>query len=312
MNLPNVITVTRILLIPVFIVLYMLQKDWSIFAASVLFALAAITDWLDGYLARRLDQTTPFGAFLDPVADKLIVVAALIILVAYHNNPWLTLPSLIIVGREIVISALREWMAEVNDSVAVAVSYLGKIKTTLQMIALTLLLSQPVGNDSSALQIGYILLYLAAVMTLWSMWQYLQAAGTGLAERCWTGRCADTLHGNNPAWRSGAIPAPPAPPPGPPADVCPLCGRDTDDASWAVIDAPHLGFFTISKGAFTAAHQRIRVFNRQFGACASDPKLEDSRVAGVPFDGTYRHADWELTVPLLLTKVVWAKKFPGD
>lgn len=181
MNLPNVITVTRILLIPVFIVLYMLQKDWSIFAASVLFALAAITDWLDGYLARRLDQTTPFGAFLDPVADKLIVVAALIILVAYHNNPWLTLPSLIIVGREIVISALREWMAEVNDSVAVAVSYLGKIKTTLQMIALTLLLSQPVGNDSSALQIGYILLYLAAVMTLWSMWQYLQAAWSSLS-----------------------------------------------------------------------------------------------------------------------------------
>ena len=181
MNLPNVITVARILLIPVFIVLYMLQKDWSIFAASVLFALAAITDWLDGYLARRLDQTTPFGAFLDPVADKLIVVAALIILVAYHNNPWLTLPSLIIVGREIVISALREWMAEVNDSVAVAVSYLGKIKTTLQMIALTLLLSQPVGNDSSALQIGYILLYLAAVMTLWSMWQYLQAAWSSLS-----------------------------------------------------------------------------------------------------------------------------------
>ena len=181
MNLPNVITVTRILLMPVFIVLYMLQKDWSIFAASVLFALAAITDWLDGYLARRLDQTTPFGAFLDPVADKLIVVAALIILVAYHNNPWLTLPSLIIVGREIVISALREWMAEVNDSVAVAVSYLGKIKTTLQMIALTLLLSQPVGNDSSALQIGYILLYLAAVMTLWSMWQYLQAAWSSLS-----------------------------------------------------------------------------------------------------------------------------------
>lgn len=181
MNLPNVITVTRILLIPVFIVLYVLQKDWSIFAASVLFALAAITDWLDGYLARRLDQTTPFGAFLDPVADKLIVVAALIILVAYHNNPWLTLPSLIIVGREIVISALREWMAEVNDSVAVAVSYLGKIKTTLQMIALTLLLSQPVGNDSSALQIGYILLYLAAVMTLWSMWQYLQAAWSSLS-----------------------------------------------------------------------------------------------------------------------------------
>ena len=181
MNLPNVITVASILLIPVFIVLYMVQKDWSIFAASVLFALAAITDWLDGYLARRLNQTTPFGAFLDPVADKLIVVAALIILVSYHNDPWLTLPSLVIVGREIVISALREWMAEVNDSVAVAVSYLGKIKTTLQMIALTLLLYQPVGNDSNTLQAGYVLLYLAAVMTLWSMWQYLQAAWSSLS-----------------------------------------------------------------------------------------------------------------------------------
>jgi len=180
-NLPNVITVARILLIPVFIVLYMVQKDWSIFAASVLFALAAITDWLDGYLARRLNQTTPFGAFLDPVADKLIVVAALIILVSYHNDPWLTLPSLVIVGREIVISALREWMAEVNDSVAVAVSYLGKIKTTLQMIALTLLLSQPVGNHSTTLQAGYVLLYLAAVMTLWSMWQYLRAAWSSLS-----------------------------------------------------------------------------------------------------------------------------------
>lgn len=181
MNLPNVITLTRILLIPVFIVLYMLQQDWSIFSASVLFALAALTDWLDGYLARRLNQTTLFGAFLDPVADKLIVVAALIILVSYHNNPWLTLPSLIIVGREIVISALREWMAEVNDSVAVAVSYLGKIKTTLQMIALTLLLSQPVGEESIALQAGYLLLYVAAVMTLWSMWQYLQAARSSLS-----------------------------------------------------------------------------------------------------------------------------------
>ena len=101
----------------------MLQHEWSIFAAGVLFALAALTDWLDGYLARRLNQTTPFGAFLDPVADKLIVVSALIVLVTYHHTAWLTIPSLIIVGREIVISALREWMAEMNDSVAVAVSY---------------------------------------------------------------------------------------------------------------------------------------------------------------------------------------------
>lgn len=158
----------------------MAQQDWSIFASGVLFALAAVTDWLDGYLARRMNQTTPFGAFLDPVADKLIVVSALIVLITYHHNAWLTIPSLIIVGREIVISALREWMAEMNDSVAIAVSYLGKVKTTLQMIAITLLLIVPVESQSIAMMMGYILLYLAAVMTLWSMWQYLRAAWASL------------------------------------------------------------------------------------------------------------------------------------
>ena len=158
----------------------MAQQEWSIFASGMLFALAAVTDWLDGYLARRMKQTTPFGAFLDPVADKLIVVSALIVLITYHHNAWLTIPSLIIVGREIVISALREWMAEMNDSVAIAVSYLGKVKTTLQMIAITFLLIVPVESQSIAMKMGYILLYLAAVMTLWSMWQYLRAAWTSL------------------------------------------------------------------------------------------------------------------------------------
>lgn len=180
MNLPNVITLARIFLVPVFVGLYMLQQEWSILAGSILFALAALTDWLDGYLARRLDQTTPFGAFLDPVADKLIVVSALIVLVAYHHNAWLTLPALVIVGREIVISALREWMAEINDSVAVAVSYLGKIKTTLQMIAIALLLSLPVETEHWVMSAGYVLLYVSAVMTLWSMWQYLSAAWSSL------------------------------------------------------------------------------------------------------------------------------------
>lgn len=165
----------------------MLQHEWSIFAAGVLFALAALTDWLDGYLARRLNQTTPFGAFLDPVADKLIVVSALIVLVTYHHTAWLTIPSLIIVGREIVISALREWMAEMNDSVAVAVSYLGKVKTTLQMVAITLLLIAPVDTQSASTTIGYVLLHLASIMTLWSMSQYLRAAWVslkhGLGER---------------------------------------------------------------------------------------------------------------------------------
>ena len=157
-----------------------MANSWSYLAAATLFALAAATDWLDGYLARKLNQTTPFGAFIDPVADKLIVVSALVILIAHHNSICRTLPSLVIIGREIVISALREWMAEMNSSVTIAVSYLGKIKTTLQMIAITILLSYPPVMTSLWVQGGYLMLYLAAVMTLWSMTQYLRAAWPSL------------------------------------------------------------------------------------------------------------------------------------
>ena len=143
MTLPNLITSARIVLIPIFVVVYLLPTSWSYLAAAILFALAAFTDWLDGYLARRLQQTSPFGAFLDPVADKLIVVSALILLIAHHYNVWLTLPGLIIVGREIVISALREWMAEMNHSVRIAVNILGKVKTALQMTAIAVLMANP-------------------------------------------------------------------------------------------------------------------------------------------------------------------------
>ena len=176
MNLPNIITLARILLVPVFVVIYLWPGDGTYLIAATLFALAAATDWLDGYLARRLNQTTPFGAFLDPVADKLIVVSALTVLLAQHSTVWLTLPGLIIIGREIMISALREWMAEMNSSVTVAVSYLGKIKTSLQMIAIAVLLALPPHSDSGLIFAGYTLLYVAALMTLWSMSVYLQAA----------------------------------------------------------------------------------------------------------------------------------------
>lgn len=175
-SLPNIITIVRIFFIPVFVLTYLSQWEYRYIATSVFFGLAAFTDWLDGYLARRLDQTTPFGAFLDPVADKLIVVTALILLVAHHANIWLTMPALIIVGREIVISALREWMAEMNHSVAVAVSMLGKIKTTLQMIAIAVLLANPPDLTSHWILIGYVLVYVASFMTLWSMSVYLAAA----------------------------------------------------------------------------------------------------------------------------------------
>ncbi len=176
MTLPNIITLARIFLIPVFVFLYLLPGTWTYVAAAVFFGLAAFTDWLDGYLARRLNQTTPFGAFLDPVADKLIVVSALVLLIAQHHNVVFTLPALIIVGREIVISALREWMAEMNSSGAVAVTVLGKVKTTVQMIAIFMLLAYPPVLDAIWVIGGYVLLYVAAFMTLWSMTLYLRAA----------------------------------------------------------------------------------------------------------------------------------------
>ncbi|MFJ3468206.1 CDP-diacylglycerol--glycerol-3-phosphate 3-phosphatidyltransferase [Pseudomonas sp. NPDC090203] len=175
MNIPNLITVLRVLLIPIFILLFYLPYHWSYMAASSVFALAAATDWLDGYLARRLEQSTPFGAFLDPVADKLMVAVALVLLVQAHANFWLTMPAAVIIGREIVISALREWMAEIGARAQVAVSNLGKWKTAAQMLALVILLANPPAFTFWVV-LGYILLMVAAGLTLWSMLQYLRAA----------------------------------------------------------------------------------------------------------------------------------------
>jgi len=175
MNIPNLLTVLRVLLIPIFIALFYMPFSWSYWAASAVFAAAAATDWLDGYLARRLEQSTPFGAFLDPVADKLMVAVALVLLVAEHGNLWLTLPAAIIIGREIVVSALREWMAELGARAQVAVSNLGKWKTAAQMVALIILLANPATYTAWVI-LGYVLLIVSAVLTLWSMLQYLKAA----------------------------------------------------------------------------------------------------------------------------------------
>ena len=174
-NLPNIVTGARIALIPIFAVVYVLA-DAGHWLAAVLFAAAAATDWLDGYLARRLNQTTPFGAFLDPVADKLIVVTALVLLIGNHANLWLTIPGVIIIGREIVISALREWMSEVNRRGLVAASWIGKLKTALQMFSIIILLANPAMLERPWVIVGYMLLYAAALMTLWSMIAYLRAA----------------------------------------------------------------------------------------------------------------------------------------
>lgn len=180
MNIPNLLTLFRIIMIPVCVGIYYLPYGWAYMAAAVIFTAAAVTDWFDGYLARRLGQMTPFGAFLDPVADKLIVAAALVVLVETHVNIWMTLPAIVIIGREIVISALREWMAELGKRASVAVNMLGKVKTTLQMIAIVLLLSQDPTAHTSLSTLGLIALQVSAVLTLWSMIVYLRAAWSEL------------------------------------------------------------------------------------------------------------------------------------
>jgi len=185
-NLPNLLTWLRIGLIPVFVLVYYLLPDRiNHVTTTVIFALAGITDWLDGYLARRLNQQSAFGAFLDPVADKLMVAVALILLVGSQSDTLqgalLAIPAAVIIGREIAVSALREWMAGMGENAKVAVNMTGKIKTTAQMLAIGMLLYRdPVGLFPTTL-VGYVLLYLAAVLTLWSMALYLRRAWSTLS-----------------------------------------------------------------------------------------------------------------------------------
>ena len=184
-NIPNSLTWLRILLIPVFVSVFYLSSatlgpHMKNMVSTGIFLLAAATDWLDGYLARKLDQGSAFGAFLDPVADKLMVAAALIVLVKLGRADAII--AFIIIGREITISALREWMAQLGESKSVAVSMLGKLKTTFQMIAVVMLLfhDRVLGIDCQA--IGSLLLYLAALLTLWSMGYYLMLASPRLKQ----------------------------------------------------------------------------------------------------------------------------------
>jgi CDP-diacylglycerol--glycerol-3-phosphate 3-phosphatidyltransferase/cardiolipin synthase len=176
LNIPNYLTLFRIALIPVFVLVFYLPFTWSHVATALIFGVAAITDWLDGYLARRLQQTSRFGAFLDPVADKLMVAVALVLLVQKNPTVLLAIPALVIIGREIAISALREWMAEIGERAHVAVSMIGKYKTTVQMIAILLLLYHAPIGPLPVHTIGVVLLYIAALLTLWSMFVYLRAA----------------------------------------------------------------------------------------------------------------------------------------
>lgn len=176
MSIPNLLTFLRISLIPIIVLVFYLPFQWRYMACAIIFAMACLTDMLDGYLARKLQQVSPLGEFLDPVADKLVVAVALVLLVQAYSTVWLTLPAAIIVGREIVISALREWMAELGKRKTVKVSGIGKFKTTAQMLAIILLLSQKPGAYNWIQYLGFVLIYLASILTLWSMALYLHAA----------------------------------------------------------------------------------------------------------------------------------------
>jgi CDP-diacylglycerol--glycerol-3-phosphate 3-phosphatidyltransferase len=179
LNAPNVVTLSRIILIPLLIGIFYLPYEWLSWegrnvAATAVFIFAGITDWLDGYLARRLNQMSAFGAFLDPVADKLIVVGALLALL--HLGRVDMLVALIIVGREIAISALREWMAKVGQAKSVAVAFIGKLKTVAQMVAIPLLLYYDPLLGLDCQWLGTILINVAAVLTVISMLYYLRKA----------------------------------------------------------------------------------------------------------------------------------------
>lgn len=185
-NIPIFLTWLRIILIPLMIAVYYIPEAWTLgigrnLAATVIFIAAAVTDWLDGYLARRWNETSAFGAFLDPVADKLMVAAALIVLVQLDRLDAIL--ATIIIGREITISALREWMAQIGAHKSVAVSMIGKIKTAGQMVSIPLLLYHDsfAGFDVQALGTG--LIYVAAVLTLWSMGYYMRMAWPYLSEK---------------------------------------------------------------------------------------------------------------------------------
>ena len=175
-TIPNILTLIRIILIPVLVIVFYVPGQWSYQLSAAIFGIAALTDLLDGYLARRLNQLSAFGAFLDPVADKLMVAVALVLLVQDNPSPLFAIPAAIIIGREIAISALREWMSEIGARTKVAVSIIGKLKTTIQMIAILLLLFKMPLAGFPIHDAGLVLLYIAAALTLWSMVVYLHAA----------------------------------------------------------------------------------------------------------------------------------------
>jgi CDP-diacylglycerol--glycerol-3-phosphate 3-phosphatidyltransferase len=183
LTIPTLLTLLRIVMIPVLVIVIYLPVEWANLAAVIIFILAALTDWMDGWVARRFGMTSTFGAFLDPVADKLMVGVALIIIVQLHPEVILAISAAIIIGREITISALREWMAALGEGARVKVAWTGKIKTIMQMVAIGFLLyAEPIWA-LPVLEIGRWLLIAAAALTLFSMITYLRAAWPAIRQR---------------------------------------------------------------------------------------------------------------------------------
>ncbi|RWU12141.1 CDP-diacylglycerol--glycerol-3-phosphate 3-phosphatidyltransferase [Pseudidiomarina gelatinasegens] len=178
-NIPNILTSFRILLIPVFLIIYYLPGQDAHFWAAFVFAVAGFTDALDGWVARKFNQFTKFGAFLDPVADKVMVAASLVVVVEHYATWWISIPALTIISRELVISALREWMAQIGRHDQVKVSNLGKYKTIAQMVAIGGLIWEA---NTFVIVTATVLLYAAFVLTLWSMGEYLRAAWSDLSQ----------------------------------------------------------------------------------------------------------------------------------
>jgi len=183
LNPANQLTFCRILFIPLLVLLYYSPFEWRFIASGALFGLAGVTDALDGHIARKYNITSAFGAFLDPVADKLMVAVALALLIESHNDLVFTLPAIVIISREIVISALREWMAELGKRASVAVSSIGKVKTTFQIAAIVILLAFTPETFPQFNKAGIVALYAAAILTIWSMLVYLKAAWPALMGR---------------------------------------------------------------------------------------------------------------------------------
>lgn len=182
LTIPTILTLGRIISIPILIVVFYLPYKWTHLAAAAVFALGAITDWLDGWIARRYGMYSKFGEFLDPVADKLAVAVALILILQRHPDMWFALIAAVIIGREITISALREWMAEIGQRARVNVAGIGKIKTIVQMLALVMLLYEEPLWGLPVFLVGAVLLAVAAALTLWSGYLYLRAAWPSMAE----------------------------------------------------------------------------------------------------------------------------------